>query len=133
MSLTTTVEPQVPQHEEETELCVQCVSPNRPGTNFCRSCGAPLSSYAATGPFESMLAEGNLYRRATEHPQRLIVVLGIWAIFTVSAWTGILMAVGGNGPFGIVLGGCLAAVSIFIIAKTTRNYRKRSMPQAAKP
>jgi hypothetical protein len=113
---------------EEQELCVQCMTGNRPGSHFCRNCGAPLSSYAATGPFESLFAEGHLYRRAAEQPQRLIVVVGIWVIFGLAAAGGTLMAVmtwdTGN-PFELLVGLGLTAVSVLLIWKTTKNYRNR--------
>jgi hypothetical protein len=75
-----------------------------------------------------LFAEGNAYRRAAEQPHGFIVVLGIWLIFSVTAWAGVLMAFasgGAPGRLGVVAGGAMAAVSIFIIAKTTSNYRKR--------
>lgn len=108
----------------EQELCPQCLEQNRPGTNFCWNCGAPLSAYAATGPFERLFAEGNAYRRATEQPRRPIVVLGIWLIFGIGALTGIGIAIGSPGVSSILTGTAMAAFSGFIIAKTTRNYRR---------
>jgi hypothetical protein len=55
--------------ETEVELCISCLGPNTPGTTFCRHCGTPLTSYAATGPFESILAEGDLWRKAIGGPR----------------------------------------------------------------
>lgn len=69
--------------DEERELCLVCLEPNEPGTNFCWNCRAPLSSYAAIGPFESIFAEGFIYRAAVERPSRLIVVIGLWVLFGV--------------------------------------------------
>jgi hypothetical protein len=37
----------------EHALCLQCLAPNVPTAHFCGDCGAPLSPYAATAPFES--------------------------------------------------------------------------------
>jgi hypothetical protein len=51
--------------QAELELCISCLQPNSPGTHFCRHCGTPLTSYAATGPFESIFAEGDFVRKAT--------------------------------------------------------------------
>lgn len=48
----------------EVELCISCLQTNPPGTHFCRHCGTPLTCYAATGPFESIFAEGNFLRKA---------------------------------------------------------------------
>ncbi len=108
----------------EKQLCVSCLCPNEPEAHFCAKCGAPLTSYAATGPFESLFAEGHVYRQATERPRRFIVVLGIWIIFGAFALTGVvLVAVGRADGFGRVLvGALLLALSLVIIAKTTRNY-----------
>jgi hypothetical protein len=115
----------------EHELCPQCLEQNRPGTNFCRNCGAPLSAYAATGPFERLFAEGNAYRQATEQPHRPIVVVGIWLIFGIGALTGIGMAIGNPGVSSVVTGTAMAAFSGFIIAKTTRNYLRRQAERAS--
>jgi hypothetical protein len=114
----------------EQELCVQCLQPNTPGAHFCQKCGAPLTAYAATGPFESLFAEGTACRRAAEQPQRLIVVVGVWLIFGIGTLTGASMvAVSGDGSSmsNTVTGGALAAISLFIIGKTTWNYRRRHL------
>ena len=50
--------------EQELELCISCLESNAPGTHFCRHCGTPLTSYAATAPFESIFAEGDMWRKA---------------------------------------------------------------------
>lgn len=120
--------PDADQETEEQELCTQCTAGNRPGSHFCRKCGAPLSSYAATGPFESLFAEGHVYRKAAEQPQRLIVVLGIWLIFGPVALFGAMVAALSweNGrPFGFLVGLGLLAFSAFLIGKTTKNYCHR--------
>lgn len=114
--------------QEEEELCTQCMTGNRPGTHFCSKCGAPLSSYAATGPFESLFAEGHLYRRAAEQPQRLVVVLGIWLIFGIMAAGGALLLATSWNPVnypGVLTGIGMLAISVALIAKTTRNYFKK--------
>lgn len=110
----------------EHELCIQCMTANAPGSHFCRRCGAPLSSFAATGPFEALFAEGHLYRRAAEQPRRLIVVVGIWLIFGFVGSTGALMAFTGwetGGRFGVVTGIALLVFSVVLIGKTTLNFR----------
>lgn len=124
--------PEADQETEAQELCTQCMTNNRPDSHFCRKCGAPLSSYAATGPFESLFAEGHVYRKAAEQPQRLIVVLGMWAIFGCMALAGVMFAVlswdTGNG-FGVLAGIGLLALAAFLIGKTTKNYRHRRVAQ----
>ena len=83
-----------------------------------------MTSYAATGPFESLFAEGHVYRQAAERPRSIVVVLGIWLIFGVIALTGIVMiAVGRDSGFGfVVVGALILVVSLVMIGKTTRNY-----------
>ena len=115
---------------EERELCLQCLAENQPDVPFCHSCAAPLSSYAATGPFESIFAEGHLYRRAAEQPHRPITVLGVWIIFSAFAFTGGFMA---RNSFGsilqILLGIGMIILAITVIARTTINYLSREETQ----
>lgn len=59
------INPDVSGVEQETEICISCLQPNEPGLHFCPHCGTPLTCYAATGPFESMFAEGDFLRKAT--------------------------------------------------------------------
>ena len=115
---------ETPSQTDEKQLCVGCLFPNDPEAHFCAECGAPLSSYAATGPFERIFAEGHVYRQAAERPRSLIVVLGIWIIFGPLALTGVvLVAVGrGSGSAFFLVGALLLVFSFVMIAKTTRNY-----------
>jgi ribosomal protein L40E len=122
--------PDADQETEEQELCTQCLTSNRPDTNFCRKCGAPLSSYAAIGPYESLLAEGYVYRKASEQPQHLIVVLGIWVIFGFSALAGaffVFINWNYGNLFSVLFGIGLLVVSVLLIGKTTRNYCNRQV------
>ena len=89
-----------------------------------------MSSYSATGPFESLFAEGHVYRQAAERPRSFIVVLGIWLIFGAFALTGVLLvAVGRDSGFvWVLIGALLLALSLVMITNTTWNYfngRKR--------
>lgn len=115
---------EVPGEPKEKQLCPSCMFPNEPEAHFCAKCGAPLTSYAATGPFESLFAEGHVYRQAAERPRSLIVVLGIWIIFGAFGLTGVvLVAVGRDSGFGFaVIGALLIALALVMITKTTRNY-----------
>jgi predicted amidophosphoribosyltransferase len=54
----------VDQEPQELEICISCLKTNAPGTHFCGHCGTPLTSYAATAPFESIIAEGDIWRKA---------------------------------------------------------------------
>ena len=77
-----TASPETPTQDpagQELELCISCLKPNVPGTHFCRHCATPLTSYAATGPFESIFAEGDLWRKAASRgrwagPIRLLII-----------------------------------------------------------
>ena len=125
MSATPDLKPEPTPDGEEQELCIQCLTTNGPGSNFCRNCGAPLSSYAATGPFESLFAEGHIYRTATEQPRQLSVVLGIWMIFCSVACGGVLIAASGwqmDNLLVVFAGIVVLLVSAFLIWKTTKNY-----------
>ncbi|MCX6927615.1 MAG: hypothetical protein NT154_31065 [Verrucomicrobia bacterium] len=117
---------QTPLEPEEMQLCTSCTAPNAPAAHFCVKCGAPLSSYAATGPFESLFAEDHVYRQAAEHPHNLIVVLGIWVIFGMMALAGsVILQLSRDIGFSIetVFAAFLLAISVMILWKTTRNYR----------
>src|SRR5690349_8538637 len=81
--------PELPETGEK-QLCVSCAVPNEPSAHFCAKCGAPLTSYASTGPFESIFAEGSVYRSAAERPQKLVVFLGMWLIFGLTALIGVI-------------------------------------------
>jgi hypothetical protein len=101
--------------------------PNDPAAHFCAKCGAPLTSYAATGPFESLFAEGHVYRQAAERPRSMVVVLGVWLIFGMIALAGLVFVFMGR-DMGIgytAFGALMLAFSVVLIWKTTRNYLAR--------
>jgi len=111
----------------EHALCLQCLAPNATTAHFCGECGAPLSAYAATAPFESLLAEGHAWRRATGNPRRLVVVLGMWILFgpmlAGSVW---LLARGREaGMQAVAAAVFFLPVSVVVLWKTTRNYVTR--------
>jgi hypothetical protein len=111
---------------DENQLCLSCMFPNESLTHFCAKCGAPLSSYASTGPFERVFAEGHVFRQAVEQPRSFIVVLGIWILFGMAGLSGVYLIAGvRNGEFGSVfIGAMLLAISFAMITKTTRNYSR---------
>ena len=119
-------EKDLPDGEEldEQQLCISCTFPNDPEAHFCVKCGAPLTAYSATAPLERILAEGYIYRQASERPRKLVVVLGVWMIFGVLGMQGFLIAWVGRelGFVWILAGVLLMAISVVMIAKTTRNY-----------
>jgi hypothetical protein len=117
---------------EEKQLCIRCMMPNDPAAHFCAECRAPLSSYASTGPFESLFAEGAVYHEAAARPRRLIVVAGVWLIFGPAIFTGLAIVFGAsfkwyNAPvaltyFGVPGGMAIIAISGAMIWKTTKNF-----------
>ena len=114
----------LPGEGQERELYPSCLALNRPGTQLCSNCGAPLSSYATTAPFVSLFAEGHAYRQAVEKPRNWIVLLGMWLLFGLSATIGFVFLTFGNqdDPRAVVSGGFLLMVSVAILARTTWNY-----------
>lgn len=116
----------------EQQLCLCCIAPNEPDSHFCVKCGAPLTSYAATGPIESIYAEGYACRQAVEKPRSFIVVLGIWCVFAPAALMGvsILSSLRDWQWKEIAMGLCYTVVPIIIIWKTTRRYMMREIPHA---
>jgi hypothetical protein len=113
--------------EEEIPLCTSCLAPNDARSNFCSKCGAPLTSYAAIGPFEHLFAQGFAYRQAAERPRHPIVLLGIWLIFGPTALIGAFLLL--YPPWSqwshwgqSILGGFSALLSLAILTKTTWSY-----------
>ena len=119
--------PETPADTNEKQLCVSCMFPNEPSVHFCAKCGAPLTSYAATGPFEHLFAEGHTYRQAAERPRRLIVVVGVWFIFGTLALAGAALIFIGRelGLQYLIAGAFFLPVSLAMIWKTTRSYLAR--------
>ena len=107
-------------------LCKSCAALNYPDADFCVKCGAPLSPYSTVGPFESIFAQGFVYRKAAENPRRFIVVLGIWLLF-LPGLLGVVI-IGNSGALFDVAGGGLALLSLGIIARTTWNYLATKKP-----
>ena len=111
----------------EKQLCVKCMFPNDPLAHFCGKCGAPLSPYAATGPFESVFAEAHVYRQASESPRNVIVLLGVWLMFGTLALAGLTLLVISRS-MGIIpgaMGAFFLMISLDMLWKTTRNYMRK--------
>jgi len=66
---------------DEKVVCLSCGLGNYPTANFCVECGAPLSAHSVSDPFDTIKTTGWAYRESQETP-RLIVVVGIWMIFS---------------------------------------------------
>jgi hypothetical protein len=62
-------------------LCHNCLEPHSPDANFCANCNTPVSGYASIGPIEHIWAQGALYRKAVTHPNKPMILWGMWMIF----------------------------------------------------
>ncbi|MBL9174588.1 MAG: zinc ribbon domain-containing protein [Verrucomicrobiales bacterium] len=113
-----------PDATPELPLCLGCAQPNDPAANFCSHCGAPMTSYASTGPFESLFAEGRAYREAADHPRSPVVVAGVWLLFGMMFLGGLLLTSPAlHGDFLIAIPGLLLmGLSLTMLIKTTRNF-----------
>lgn len=119
---------------EDAELCLSCLHPNRQNAHFCGKCGAPLTSYSATAPFESIFAEGHLYRAAVENPRHWMVLAGIWFYFGTLALGGILTVVKGLEDWSSLgFGLLILSFSVVIIARSTINFRRLRIPVTRDP
>jgi len=78
---------------QDLEICISCLNTNVPGRDFCRHCGTPLTSYAATGPFESIFAEGDMWRKATRRGRYSRLVRFLVAAFIVCWLLGIILGI----------------------------------------
>jgi len=90
-----------------------------------------MTSYAASGPFEHLFAEGHVFRQAAEKPKNLVVVLGVWLIFGVLGMGGLFIAIigSGSGVSSVLLGAFVFLISLAMIWRTTRSYLSRPRPQ----
>ena len=115
--------PAVPE-ASETHLCLGCTAPNHPMAHWCKECGAPLSGFAATAPWESPVAMGHFARNVTEQPYGFLGLLFVWSVCGALGLAGLtlLAAASRGGPSVILLGAVLVLVSGTILWKTTQKY-----------
>ncbi len=102
-------------------ICPCCCRPSTTSRNFCRFCFTPLTTYASTGPIESILAQGEMFRRSVSNPSRIAVV-GLWLLVIPVAGPILvsLLAERLVGETTFVLG--LLALYIAIAVKATGAY-----------
>ena len=75
------------------------------------------------GPFETIFAQGFIYREAAQRPRRFIAVLGIWMIFLPQAFLGLALIVSdARSLFGELMGVVAIFIAVGIIGRTTSNY-----------
>lgn len=130
--------------QQDKIVCTNCGCANYPRAHYCVECETPLSGHAVTDPFETIRSTGFAYRRSQEKPRSLVVVIGVWLIFTpmlVYCFVALLEmlpqlagGLGGRGDrLGFLLMLSLMAVGLYIpftiIRRTTMGYlqqRERS-------
>lgn len=108
---------------------------------FCPKCGAPIDPVAGMLPFERILAEGYVWRRAADSPRSWIVVVGIWFLMLpglilslvilfggLAAWTGGLGATSWPETVFLLIFGVL---SFFLMARVTGRFLKRANREAS--
>lgn len=117
-----------PIEPEGKQLCRSCAALNEPAADFCVKCGAPISWYSTIGPFESIFAQGFVYREAAERPRRFIVVLGIWLIFLPPIIAGLVIMSNSDGLLWDAMGAGMILIALGIISRTTWNYFARIKP-----
>lgn len=123
-------------------ICLGCAKPNPEGIHFCSECGAPLTSFATTSPFEGTLARGYAYHQAVTGRPRLIVLAGVWLTMFPAAFVGFILVLGSllmlaaaisHREAAMIIGGLFAFTGSFvvlwisagIVIRVTRNYFAR--------
>jgi hypothetical protein len=120
-------------------VCPHCVRPITAQHHFCPHCNAPLTSYATSGPYEQVLAQGYAVRAGVARPANSLVVFGMWLIFAPTLIIAIISAGGfilawGDGMerhatmrlVGMVISGFWIVLAATILWKSTRNYLRRN-------
>jgi hypothetical protein len=121
-------------------VCLKCGRLALPGENFGAACTAPLTAHAVCDPFDVIRTEGFIYREASQHPEKLIVVIGMVILFgptfviavlgvtvvpliflldarhkdLISDWGALLLA--------LIICGAWAAISGKLLYRTIGNY-----------
>lgn len=85
------------------------------------------------GPYERLLAECFIYRRAADRPQSLIVLLGIWLLFGTMAFTsaGLMLLALQDDRSYLFSGVFMLFISVSMIWRTTESYLSRPPPAAS--
>lgn len=73
----------IPRPDERAGIvCPSCLLSNHPASPFCADCGAPIGNYAAIDPIQRIYAEGFAYRSAVTGPPKVIILVGMWLVFS---------------------------------------------------
>jgi hypothetical protein len=121
-----------PAGEQETPLCLRCMTPYVVGADLCSACSHPLSVLPQIGPVRGVVADmwllGDLAHRQGPN---LGLVVGAWIVLLPSivggGYAALLSSTGGPAWVGGLLG-VLALAWCGVLAWTlyviTRNYRR---------
>ena len=66
---------------EEFMLCPSCLFPNGSEAIWCKRCGAPIGQTNSIVPTDAAQSVGFVFRGALTPRPKLVVVLGVWALF----------------------------------------------------
>lgn len=117
----------------EIFLCTHCLAENMPTWNFCQDCGAPMDFCSSTVPFQTIWAEGWVYRQAVERPKPILFI-GILLLFGVPGFAVVLAMLSGAVAIqslpelafcGPPLG--LLAFGIVILTRMSLRWRELNM------
>jgi len=103
-------------------VCPSCLLSNHPASPFCADCGAPIGNYAAIDPIQRIYAEGFAYRSAVTGPPKVIILIGMWLVFSPLLVMGCLGLISEIHVLEkiIYLGGFLIAAAILF--RVTLNF-----------
>ena len=131
--------------ESPNENCILCPSCGKlcsADAQFCPSCRSPITSYASTGPYESIFAEGAAYRSAFNSPSKPIVVIGVWLLFGPAAFSAPIILFDCLPRISefevsdiclIILGAVYSLGGGYILYQTTKNYLKNKASHPSDP
>lgn len=109
--------------------CPSCQALINANENFCRECGAPITTTATLDPIASIHAQGFMLRKAVDGSPKPIVLIGIWVMFLPALILSAYMAVylitqqHGLGPFvffWVFIG--ITYISFRVLFQVTKNY-----------
>jgi hypothetical protein len=116
-------------HTDGTTTCPLCQAVNPRFEAFCRNCGAPIGETATLDPLNLIRSENQLYQKAIEGRPKLIVLIGVWILFSPI----LLVCLPGSiylildhsssvGFMGFWFGIILSVVAVIMLYRTTKNY-----------
>ena len=120
---------------EDIQACLACFYPNSSTAAVCVNCGVTVDLVDGVDPVRTLVAEGRVYRKATELATNRLILVGVWIIFmpillvsSVQAVTLLFTGVSGGG-IAFITFWVLVAVSVFsfeMLRKVTANFLQRA-------